>query len=51
MGTTDNAEARSPITAFLQALQGLGWTEGRNVQIDLRWAVARRKASRRRRAS
>ena len=33
MGTTDNAEARSRITAFLQALQELGWTEGRTVQI------------------
>jgi putative ABC transport system substrate-binding protein len=37
MGSTDNAEARSRITAFLQALQELGWTEGRTVQIDLRW--------------
>ena len=37
MGSTDNAEARSRITAFLQALQELGWTEGRNVQVDLRW--------------
>src|SRR6516165_6451883 len=24
--------------AFTQALAGLGWTEGRNVRIDLRWA-------------
>jgi putative ABC transport system substrate-binding protein len=37
MGTTDNAEARSRITAFLQALQELGWIEGRTVQVDLRW--------------
>ena len=37
MGTTDNAQARSRITAFLQALQELGWTEGRTVKIDLRW--------------
>jgi ABC-type uncharacterized transport system substrate-binding protein len=49
MGSDDNAEARSRITAFLQALQELGWTpflqalqelgwtEGRAVQIDLRW--------------
>src|SRR3954466_200733 len=37
MGTTDNAEARLRITAFLQALQELGWTEGRTVQVDLRW--------------
>ena len=25
------------IAAFTQALAGLGWTEGRNVRIDLRW--------------
>ena len=24
--------------AFQQALQRLGWTEGRNVQMDVRWA-------------
>jgi ABC-type uncharacterized transport system substrate-binding protein len=37
MGSDDNAEARSRITAFLQNLQDLGWSEGRTVQIDLRW--------------
>jgi putative ABC transport system substrate-binding protein len=26
------------LPAFIQALAGLGWTEGRNVRIDLRWA-------------
>jgi putative ABC transport system substrate-binding protein len=25
------------VSVFTQALAGLGWTEGRNVQIDLRW--------------
>ena len=25
------------IAAFTQALAGLGWTEGRNVRMDLRW--------------
>ena len=25
-------------SAFTQALAGLGWTDGRNVRIDLRWA-------------
>ena len=29
----DNPEAQARITAFLQALQKLGWTEGRNLQI------------------
>jgi putative tryptophan/tyrosine transport system substrate-binding protein len=30
-------EARS--AAFLQALQQLGWSDGRNVRIDYRWAA------------
>jgi putative tryptophan/tyrosine transport system substrate-binding protein len=30
--------AKSDFTAFTQALAGLGWTEGRNVRMDLRWA-------------
>ena len=33
----DNPEAQARITAFLQALQKLGWTEGRNLQIEYRW--------------
>ena len=34
----DSPEAQARIAAFLQALQQLGWTEGRNVRMDLRWA-------------
>jgi putative ABC transport system substrate-binding protein len=30
--------ARPRLSAFAQALADLGWTEGRNVRIDLRWA-------------
>ena len=33
---TDDPEARIRLTTFQQALQGLGWTDGRNVQIDTR---------------
>ena len=29
--------AKSKVSAFTQALAGLGWTDGRNVRIDLRW--------------
>jgi putative ABC transport system substrate-binding protein len=29
--------AKSDLSAFTQALAGMGWTEGRNVRIDLRW--------------
>ena len=25
------------LSAFTQALAGLGWTDGRNVRVDLRW--------------
>jgi putative ABC transport system substrate-binding protein len=30
---------KSLLSAFTQALAGLGWTDGRNVRIDLRWAI------------
>ena len=33
----DNPDAQARITAFLQELQKLGWTEGRNLQIEYRW--------------
>jgi putative ABC transport system substrate-binding protein len=38
MGSADNAEIRSRMAVFLQALRELGWIEDRNVRIDLRWA-------------
>ncbi len=37
MGSADNVEMRSRIGAFVNAFQELGWIEGRNVRIDLRW--------------
>jgi putative tryptophan/tyrosine transport system substrate-binding protein len=33
----DDAEGQARLAAFRQALQQLGWSEGRNVQIDIRW--------------
>ena len=33
----DDPEATGRIAAFLQGLQQLGWTEGRNLRIDIRW--------------
>jgi len=36
-GDENDAAYKARIPAFTQALAGLGWTEGRNVRIDLRW--------------
>jgi putative ABC transport system substrate-binding protein len=34
----DDPNVKARISAFGQALAGLGWTDGRNVRMDLRWA-------------
>jgi len=41
MGTANDAEGQSRLTAFVQRLQELGWTEGHNVRIDYRWTSGR----------
>jgi putative ABC transport system substrate-binding protein len=33
----DDTAGQSRLTAFLQGLQSLGWTDGQNVRIDIRW--------------
>ena len=33
----NDPEPKRRLSAFMQALAGLGWTDGRNVQMDLRW--------------
>ena len=35
----DDPEAKARVEAFVQALQQLGWSVGRNVQIDIRWGA------------
>src|SRR5262245_738204 len=35
----DDTVAQARLAAFLQGLQQLGWTDGRNVRIDTRWAA------------
>ena len=37
----NDPEGQARIAAFLQELQQLGWTDGRNVRIDVRWAARR----------
>ena len=36
----NDPEGKRRYSAFTQALAGLGWIEGRNVRIDLRWGGA-----------
>jgi putative ABC transport system substrate-binding protein len=36
----DHAEGEARLAAFAQALGQLGWSEGRNLRIDTRWAMA-----------
>ena len=35
----NDPEAMAQLSGFLQGLAQLGWTDGRNVRMDLRWAV------------
>jgi putative ABC transport system substrate-binding protein len=37
-GDENDPETKRRLSAFTQALAGLGWTDGRNVRMDLRWA-------------
>jgi ABC-type uncharacterized transport system substrate-binding protein len=37
--TADDLEFQARVGAFLQGMQQLGWTIGRNVRIDTRWAT------------
>jgi putative tryptophan/tyrosine transport system substrate-binding protein len=35
----EDSEGQARLAAFVQALQQLSWTEGRNLRIDYRWAA------------
>jgi putative ABC transport system substrate-binding protein len=39
MSAADDPEGQARLAAFLQGLQPLGWTVGRNLQIETRWAA------------
>ena len=38
-GDENDPGAKTYVSAFTQALAGLGWTDSRNVRMDLRWAA------------
>jgi putative ABC transport system substrate-binding protein len=40
MGTADDREGQARVAALKQGLQELGWTDGRNIQIETRFAGA-----------
>jgi putative ABC transport system substrate-binding protein len=37
--TADNPRGQAGVAAFQQVLQQLGWSDGRNVRIDIRWGA------------
>jgi putative ABC transport system substrate-binding protein len=39
-GDENDPEGRRRVSAFTQALADMGWTDGRNVRMDLRWGGA-----------
>jgi putative tryptophan/tyrosine transport system substrate-binding protein len=41
MNTTADEDQQASVAAFQQVLQQLGWTEGRNLRIDIRWGEGR----------
>ncbi len=43
----DDPEGHARLTAFVQGLQELGWTDGRNVRIDYRWPAGDAERTRR----
>jgi hypothetical protein len=40
VGNAEDHEAQSWVAAFREELGKLGWTEGRNIEINIRWAAA-----------
>jgi len=46
MGVANDAEGQARLASFLRGLQELGWTDGRNVQVETRWAAGRADAAR-----
>jgi ABC-type uncharacterized transport system substrate-binding protein len=46
MGIANDAEGQARLASFLRGLRELGWTDGRNAQIEVRWAAGEAEAAR-----
>ena len=46
MGSLDHGEARLRLSAFTETFEQLGWIDGQNVRVDIRWAETSRSSSR-----
>jgi hypothetical protein len=44
MGGAENADGRAWVAGFVQGLSALGWTAGRNMELDVRWAAGETQA-------
>ena len=42
----DDPEGQARLSAFVEELRQLGWTDGRNVKIEVRWPVSDAERSR-----
>jgi putative ABC transport system substrate-binding protein len=47
MFAADDLEGQTRIPHFMQALEKMGWAEGRNLQIDIRWTAGNIELARR----
>ena len=46
LSSRSDPEGQARLAAFVEGLQHLGWTDGRNVKIDVRWPVGDAERSR-----
>jgi putative ABC transport system substrate-binding protein len=44
MGGAENADGKAWVAGFVQGLSALGWTAGRNMVLDVRWAAGETQA-------
>ena len=43
--SADDPQGQARLKAFVQGLQQLGWTDGRNIRIDTRWSAGNERGA------